>query len=165
MSKKYQSKDNNALWNVETAMRILMQYDEAKEELEKGEELTDDQIDKFIWSEEQMWNVLSALITMKKIQANRRLIAEKEEEKIMVFVKRIMNRLDLKEWSAEDWKAKWKVHYRREYADKETFKWIPKKFFRPNYQAINKMIQEKAKEWKQMKWIIMHEWNLSVSIR
>jgi hypothetical protein len=39
---------------------------------------------------------------MKKTHANRRSIAEKEEEKCMIFIKRLMNRLKVEDWSCED---------------------------------------------------------------
>lgn len=140
------------------AQQLVKAYDEAVELLEKWQEITDEQIDAIIGTESDMWNMISALILMKKTQANRRLIAEKEEEKCMVFIKRLMKKLKVEDWICDDWKAVWKKTRRREYTDIEQ---IPTEFKAPVRWSINAQIQKDVK----IPWTQIVEWYLAVTVR
>lgn len=142
------------------AQQLVNAYDDAVELLEKWQELTDEQIDAMLWSEADLWKMLDWLILMKKIQADRRKIAEKEEEKCMTFITRIMKRLEVEDRSCEDWKASWKIVYRREYRDKEK-KTVPLEYMWPVRWTINSAVQK----WIKVEWIEVFEWNLAVQVR
>lgn len=140
------------------AQKLVNAYDDAVEMLEKWKDLTDEQIDAIIWTESDMWSMISALILMKKTHAERRKIAEKEEEKCMKFIARMMKRLKVEDRVCEDWKAVWKKTRRREYTDLEK---IPAELLAPVWWKINSLIQQDEK----VPWVEVVEWYLAVQVR
>ena len=140
------------------AQQLVKAYDEAVESLEKWQEISDEQIDALIWTESDMWNMISALILMKKTHANRRLIAEKEEEKCMIFVKRLMKKLKVEDRVCDDWKATWKKTRRRQYTDIDQ---VPKEFLAPVRWSINSQIQKDVK----IPWTQIVEWYLAITVK
>lgn len=142
------------------AQQLISNYEETLETLEKWQEFTDDQIDAMLWSEAELWQILDALILMKVDEARRIKIAKKEEAKCMIFIKRIMNRLKVDERKSPDWKATWKVEYRREYKDVEN-KTVPLEYMWPVRWTINSAVQK----WIKVEWIEVFEWHLAVQVR
>jgi hypothetical protein len=87
---------------LQIARDLIIKYDEINETLQKKEEMTDEMIDEILGAEAESSEVLHSLLLAKKIQAKRRLIAEKEEKKIMAMINRIMVRSRQDNFECED---------------------------------------------------------------
>jgi hypothetical protein len=69
-------------------------------------ELSDEDIDTILGSESEMLESIKQIIIAKKIYANRRLTAEKEEKKCDALTSRIMRRLEIDNFETEDGNVK-----------------------------------------------------------
>jgi hypothetical protein len=80
------------------AQELVNKYDE----LNDAQEMTDEVIDEILVSESASTETLQALLLAKKVQQQRRLLAEKEEDKIMQMITRLMKRARLDNFECED---------------------------------------------------------------
>ena len=139
------------------ARELVNKYDEINESLEKKQEMSDEMIDEILWAEAESSEVLHSLLLAKKIQAERRLIAEKEEKKIMAMINRIMVRTRQDNFECEDGKIKSKVVYRFDIVDEDK---VPQDMKAPVWQKINSLIQK----WEDVPWVEKWDWYLSSRI-
>lgn len=95
---------------LQLAQTLVENYDTYVEALK--EELTDEQIDAVLGTEIELLSALDALLFYNRVQARRRLLAEKEEEKSKIMVSRIMRRLWLADHATEDGKIKKSVSWK-----------------------------------------------------
>jgi hypothetical protein len=80
------------------AQELVNKYDE----LNDAQEMTDEVIDEILGAESASTETLQALLLAKKVQQQRRLLAEKEEDKIMQMITRLMKRARLDNFECED---------------------------------------------------------------
>lgn len=131
---------------LQIAKELVIKYDEINSALEKWLEMTDEMIDEILWAESESNNMLHALLLAKKIQAERRKIAEKEESKIMAMINRIMVRSRQNNYECEDGKIKSAVVYRFNIVDESE---IPQELKAPVWQKVNSLIQK----WESVPWV------------
>ena len=139
------------------ARELVNKYDEINESLQKKQEMTDEMIDEILWAEAESSEVLHSLLLAKKIQAERRLVAEKEEKKIVAMINRIMVRTRQETYECEDGKIKSKVVYRFDIVDESQ---VPQDMKAPVWQKINSLIQN----WEDVPWVQKWDWYLSSRI-
>jgi len=79
------------------------------------------------------------LILAKKVHADRRSIADREEKKVMQMINRIMRRARIENFESEDGKLKGKIAYRFEIKDESL---IPEELKAPVWMKINSLVQK-----------------------
>lgn len=122
------------------------------------DELTDEQVDEVIWSQENMMMLLDSMIVIKKLNAQRRLKAEKEEKKADKLIYRLMVRTWLDTHDSPDWKIT---------------KSVQRKFDVPDVSALPddcKMmswgtIHSRVAKWEDVPWVIVDRWYDKYSVR
>ena len=137
---------------------LLKAYDLLREEdgTIDATKLEDKQIDELI---ETMWDMQKAvevLIAHKKKQAMIRIKASKEEKDCEVFIRRIMQRLELESFDCEYGKVKTTLNYRYDYdIDK-----LP-----DEYKMISwSKVWSALRKWESIKWVTKTDWYLTVRI-
>lgn len=123
---------------MQIAQDIIAQYDVFIEEW--VQELTDEQIDSLLWTQDTMLWLLDVFVLKKKIYAQRRLLAEKEEKKCEQFVWRIMRRLQLHDYECKDWKVVPKI--KREFT--VDMKELPEEYHTHNRNTIHALVDKKV---------------------
>lgn len=141
--------------SITKAQDIINKYDDLISTWVKN--LSDEQIDELIGTEEWLLNVIESMILTRKIHTERRLIASKEEEKIDTIITRSMNRLWLDNFECVDWKIKKTVQWRFE-VDIEK---VPREFLQQNRWKIHSAIVKNEK----LEGVNVLEWHNKYSVR
>lgn len=121
-----------------------------------ADKLTDEQIDKILAVQSDMDQAMWALILAKKIYAERRLIAEKQETLCKTLMHRIMRRQDIREYECQDGKAKF-IPAWQFYVDIEQ---LPEEYKQYSYSKINSAITK----WEKIPWVTVQSWFPSIRI-
>lgn len=138
---------------------IIKAFDALKDEEGRIDinKLTDEEIDKIIDLQWEMIEQLDALSTYKKMKADIRLKAQKEEKEAEILIRRLMQRLDLQEHDNEYCKIKTKVSYKYEIDEAK----LPKDLYSPNHAKIRAMVNK----WESIEGVQPWQWYLQVSVR
>ncbi len=139
---------------INNASLIIRQYDDLVSELWK---LEDEQIDQLLENQSNQLDLINPLMLYAKIHAERRKIAEKEEDKAKALIKRIMVRSWITDHKSEDWKIKGTIEYRYD-TDMEK---LPKEYLMANSASIRSALRKDQK----IDWITPIAWYLSITIR
>lgn len=123
---------------TEMAKQIIAQYDVFIEEW--VQDLTDEQIDSLLWTQETMLWLLDVFVLKKKTYAQRRLIAEKEEKKCEQIVWRIMRRLQLQDYECKDGKVVPKI--KREFT--VDINKLPQEYHTHNWNTIHALVDKRV---------------------
>ena len=145
------NKQNTLLNN---AQFLVDKYNELSDNL--TETITDEAIDSILWTEEELLQAIDALVLYNRINAERRLRAEKEEDKSKKMVNRIMKKLWLDSYSSEDGSIKKKVSWQFQ-SDLEK---LPESFKMASWQAINSVVSK----WGEIPWVHVIGWFDTFSI-
>lgn len=121
-----------------------------------ADKLTDEQIDEILAVQSDMDQAMWALILAKKIYAERRLIAEKNEALCKTIMHRIMRRQDVKEYECQDGKAKFVPAWQFE-VDMVA---LPEDYKMHSYGKINAAITK----WEKIQWVTVLAWHPSIRI-
>ena len=138
---------------------IIKAFDALKDEEGRIDinKLTDEEIDKIIDLQWEMIEQLDALSIYKKMKADIRLKAQKQEKEAEILIRRLMQRLDLQEHDNEYCKIKTKVSYKYEIDETK----LPKDLYSPNHAKITAMVNK----WEDIEGVQPWQWYLQVSIR
>lgn len=118
--------------------------------------LTDEQIDQVLSLQGEMVNMLPALLVAKKSYAEVKRVNTKREELTDVFIKRVMKRLSLTEFVADEGKIKLQPYIKHEYDMTK----LPEKYKQVSATAISSALQK----WEVIPGVTALETTFSVRV-